>query len=140
MAIYHLHMQVITRGAGKSAVAAAAYRSGQKLTNEFDGEIHDYTRRGGVVHTEIILPDHAPREFAERFVLWNAVEKAENQRNSQLAREMDIALPYELTPEQNLSLVRRYASETFVAAGMCADIAIHEPDRDTPNPHAQIMR
>jgi len=139
MAIYHLHMQVITRGVGKSAVAAAAYRSGDALTNENEGTSFDYSRKGGVVHTEIILPEHAPQEFAERSVLWNAVEKVENQHNSQLAREMDIALPYELTPEQNLALVREYVKRTFVAAGMCADIAIHEPDYEIPNPHAHIM-
>jgi ATP-dependent exoDNAse (exonuclease V) alpha subunit len=139
MAIYHLHLQIITRGEGKSAVAAAAYRSAEKLINDYDGEIHDYTRKGGVVHTEILLPDHAPREFAERSVLWNVVERAENQRNSQLARELNVALPYELTQEQNIALVREYVQRTFVAAGMCADIAIHDPDHEAPNPHAHIM-
>jgi hypothetical protein len=139
MAIYHLHMQIITRGAGKSSVAAISYRSGNALTNENEGTSFDYSRKGGIVHKEILLPDHAPREFAERSVLWNAVEKVETQCNSQLAREMDIALPYELTSAQNIELVRDYVKKTFVAAGMCADIAVHDPDHETPNPHAHIM-
>ena len=139
MAIYHLHLQIITRGAGKSAVAAAAYRSGDALTNENEGTSFDYSRKGGIVHTEILLPDHAPREFAERSLLWNAVEKIETQSNSQLAREINIALPYELSLEQNIALIREYVQRNFIAAGMCADVAIHDPDNKTPNPHAHIM-
>ena len=106
MAIYHCSIKIISRGKGKSAVAAAAYRAGEKITNEFDGEIHDYTRKGGVVHTEILLPDHAPAAFSDRAVLWNAVEKTEKAKNAQLAREIELALPVELTQEQNISLVR----------------------------------
>jgi hypothetical protein len=139
MAIFHLSIQVISRGKGKSAVAAAAYRAGEKLTNEYEGDTYDYTHKGGVIHTEILLPEHAPREFLDRSTLWNAVEKSEVAKNSQLAREMNLAFPYELTAEQNLSLVRRYVRENFVNAGMCADVCIHEPDHDTPNPHAHIM-
>jgi ATP-dependent exoDNAse (exonuclease V) alpha subunit len=139
MAIYHLHLKIITRGAGKSAVGAAAYRSGETLTNEYDGELHDYTHKDGVIYTEMLLPDHAPREFAERSVLWNAVETIERYKNAQLAREVEVALPVELTREQNISLLRKYITSTFVAAGMCADICMHDPDRETPNPHAHIM-
>ncbi len=137
MAIYHCSIKIISRGMGKSAVAAAAYRSGESLTNEYDGITHDYTRKGGVVHTEILLPDQAPAEYADRAVLWNAVEKIEKAKNAQLAREIEIALPKELTREQSISLVREYVKEQFVNAGMCADIAIH--DKQDGNPHAHIM-
>jgi ATP-dependent exoDNAse (exonuclease V) alpha subunit len=139
LAIYHLSIKIISRGKGKSAVAAAAYRAGETITNEYDGITHDYTRKGGVVHTEILLPKNAPEEYQSRAVLWNAVEKAERYKTAQLAREIEIALPVELTREQNISLVRRYVREQFVSGGMCADICVHDPDRETPNPHAHVM-
>lgn len=137
MAIYHCSIKIISRGKGKSAVAAAAYRSGDNLTNEYDGITHDYTRKGGVVHTEVLLPDHAPSEYVNRAVLWNAVERIEKAKNAQLAREIEIAPPKELTREQGISLVREYVKEQFVNAGMCADIAIH--DKNDGNPHAHVM-
>ncbi|MDO4574285.1 MAG: MobQ family relaxase [Planctomycetia bacterium] len=137
MAIYHCSLKIISRGKGKSAVAAAAYRSGESLTNEYDGVTHDYTRKGGVVHTEILLPENAPAEYADRSLLWNAVEKIEKAKNAQLAREIEIALPQELTREQGISLVREYVKEQFVNAGMCADLAIH--DTGGGNPHAHVM-
>jgi len=93
MAIYHLSIKIIGRGKGKSSVAAAAYRAAEKIKSEYDGIINDYTRKGGVVHTEILLPDHAPAEYADRAVLWNAVERVEKAKNAQLAREIEIALP-----------------------------------------------
>jgi len=138
VAIYHLSIKIISRGkGGRSAVAAAAYRAAEKITNEYDGIIHDYTRKGGVVHTEILLPDNAPADYQGRAVLWNAVEKIEKAKNSQLAREIELALPVELTREQNISLVREYVKRHFVNAGMCADICIH--DKNDGNPHAHIM-
>ena len=137
MAIYHCSIKVISRGKGKSAVAAAAYRAGEKITNQFDGMTHDYTHKGGVVHTEILLPDHAPAAFSDRAVLWNEVEKIEKAKNAQLAREIELALPAELTREQNISLVREYIKKHFVAAGMCADICVH--DTGGGNPHAHVM-
>ena len=137
MAIYHCGIKIISRGKGKSAVAAAAYRSGETITNEYDGVTHDYTRKRGIVHTEILLPDNAPAEYSDRAVLWNAVEKIERAKNSQLAREIELALPVELTLLQNRSLVREYVKKHFVSAGMCADIAIH--DTGGGNPHAHIM-
>lgn len=137
MAIYHCSIKIISRGKGKSAVAAAAYRAGEKITNEFDGETHDYTRKGGVVHTEILLPNHAPAAFSDRAVLWNEVEKIEKLKNAQLAREIELALPRELTREQSISLVREYVKRHFVAAGMCADICVH--DTGGGNPHAHVM-
>ena len=137
MAIYHCSIKIISRGKGKSAVAAAAYRSGETLTNKYDGITHDFTRKGGIVHTEILLPPHAPPEFTDRSTLWNSVEKIEKARNSQLAREIEIALPAELDQEQQIQLVREYVKDNFVSVGMCADVAIH--DKKDGNPHAHIM-
>ncbi len=137
MAIFHSHLQVITRGKGKSAVAAAAYQAAEKIQNEYDGFIHDYTRKGGVIHAEILLPAHAPAEYKDRAILWNAVEKVEKACDAQLARSIDIALPVELTREQNIALARRYVGETFVNSGMCVDLCIH--DTGDGNPHAHIM-
>jgi len=137
MAIYHLSIKIISRGKGKSAVAASAYRSGEKIKNEYDGIVHDFTRKGGIAHTEILLPQNAPQEFANRSVLWNSVEKIEKSKNSQLAREIEIALPKELDREKQIELVRNYVKENFVDVGMCADIAIH--DKNDGNPHAHIL-
>ena len=137
IAIYHWNIGIVSRGKGKSAVAAAAYRSGEKLTNEWDGMTHDYTRKGGVVHTEIILPPHAPPSFADRSTLWNSVELYEKAGNAQLAREIDAALPIELSREEQIRLVREYCSSQFVSRGMCVDFAIH--DTDSGNPHCHIM-
>jgi ATP-dependent exoDNAse (exonuclease V) alpha subunit len=137
MAIYHCSIKIISRGKGKSAVAAAAYRAGETITNEYDGIIHDYTRKGGVVHTEILLPEHALEEYADRSTLWNAVEQIEKNKNSQLAREVELALPVELSREQNVSLVSEYVKRHFVEAGMCTDVCIH--DKGDGNPHAHIM-
>ena len=106
IAIYHCNISIVSRGKGKSAVAAAAYRSGEKLTNEWDGMTHDYTRKGGVVHTEIMLPPHAPPSFSDRSTLWNSVELYEKAGNAQLAREIDAALPIELSREEQIRLVR----------------------------------
>jgi hypothetical protein len=137
MAIFHSHIQIITRGKGKSAIAAAAYRAAEAITNEIDGTVHDYTRKRGIAHKEIILPSHAPSEYSDRSVLWNAVEKIEKAENSQLARELDIALPVELTMEENISLARRYVQEQFVNFGMCADLCVHDTKKG--NPHFHVM-
>jgi len=137
IAIFHLSIKIISRGKGKSAVAAAAYRAGELIKNEYDGITHDYTRKGGVVYTEIMLPDNAPPEYADRATLWNSVEQVEKSRNSQLAREIEIALPVELTLPQNKSLVHDYIKRNFVYAGICADVCIH--DTGNGNPHAHIM-
>ena len=137
IAIYHWNIGIVSRGKGKSAVAAAAYRSGEKLTNEWDGMTHDYTRKGGVVHTEIMLPPHAPPSFSDRSTLWNSVELYEKAGNAQLAREIDAALPIELSREEQIRLVREYCSSQFVSRGMCVDYAIHDTDKG--NPHCHIM-
>jgi ATP-dependent exoDNAse (exonuclease V) alpha subunit len=133
-----MSIKIISRGkGGKSAVAAAAYRAGEKIKNERDGMIHDYTRKTGIVHTEILLPQYSPPEYADRAVLWNAVEHIENRSNSQLAREIEIALPIELSTEQNIALTREYVRRQFVDNGMCADLCVH--DKGDGNPHAHIM-
>lgn len=137
IAIYHCNIGIVSRGKGKSAVAAAAYRSGEKLTNEWDGMTHDYTRKRGVIHTEILLPSHAPPSFSDRATLWNSVELYEKAGNAQLAREIDAALPIELSREEQIRLVREYCSSQFVSRGMCVDFAIH--DTDSGNPHCHIM-
>ena len=137
IAIYHCNISIVSRGKGKSAVAAAAYRSGEKITNEWDGMTHDYTRKRGVVHTEILLPPHAPPSFSDRAALWNSVELYEKAGNAQLAREIDAALPIELSREEQIRLVREYCSSQFVSRGMCVDFAIH--DTDSGNPHCHIM-
>ena len=138
IAIYHWNIGIVSRGKGKSAVAAAAYRSGEKLTNEWDGMTHDYTRKGGVVHTEIMLPPHAPPSFSDRSTLWNSVELYEKAGNAQLAREIDAALPIELSREEQIRLVREYCSSQFVSRGMCVDFAIHDTDSGTPHCHIML--
>ena len=137
IAIYHCSIKIVSRGKGKSAVAAAAYRSGEKLTNEWDGLTHDYTKKGGVVHSEILLPAHAPPAFSDRSTLWNSVELSEKSNNAQLAREVEIALPVELSREEQTRLVQEYCSSQFVSKGMIADFNLH--DTGSGNPHAHIL-
>jgi len=117
--------------------SSAAYRSGEKLTNEWDGLTHDYTKKGGVVHSEILLPAHAPPAFSDRSTLWNSVELSEKSNNAQLAREVEIALPVELSGEEQTRLVREYCSSQFVSKGMIADFNLH--DTGGGNPHAHIL-
>ena len=117
---------------GHSAATATAYRSGERLTNEWDGKTHDYTHKPGVVHTEIMLPAHAPLEFQDRSTLWN-VEEIEKSSDAQLAREIKVALSVELSRAEQLALVRSFVKDNFVAAGMCADLALHDKcDREPP--------
>ena len=137
MAIYHCHCKVIGRGQGRSAVGASAYRSGEKLTNEYDGLTHDYTNKNGVVYSEIMLCENAPKEWNDRTTLWNTVELSEKDSRARLAREYEIALPKELNREEQIELVREYVRENFVKQGMCADVSIH--DKGDGNPHAHIM-
>jgi ATP-dependent exoDNAse (exonuclease V) alpha subunit len=137
MAIYHLHLSIISRGKGKSAVASAAYRAGERIKNEYDGIIHDYTRKTGIVHSEILAPSNAPDWVKCRSILWNEVEKTERRSVSRLAREIEVSLPIELNSQQQLELVRDFAYDCFVKEGMIADIAIH--DKKDGNPHAHIM-
>ena len=100
MAIYHMQAKVVSRGKGRSAVAASAYMSCSSMTNEYDGVHHDYTRKKGLMWEQVFLPENAPAEWQERAVLWNAVEDAEKSKDSRLAREFVVALPRELNPDQ----------------------------------------
>jgi Ti-type conjugative transfer relaxase TraA len=142
MAIYHLAMKPIGRSGGRSAVAAAAYRASQKLTNERDGQTHDFTRRRGVEHTEIVLPEGVEAEWAQdRSTLWNAAEAAEKRKDARVAREIEVALPHELSADQRLDLTREFAHELADRYGVAVDFAIHSPhgDTDVRNHHAHIM-
>ena len=137
MAIYHLEAKVISRGAGRSACAASAYLSCSQILNDYDGIQHDYTRKSGLVWQQVFLPEYAPQEWSDRSVLWNAVEANEKTKDSRLAREFVVALPIELDKDQWTELLTEYIQTSFVAEGMCADVAIH--DTDGHNPHAHIM-
>ena len=139
MAIYHLEAKVVSRGTGRSAVAAAAYLSCSKILNDYDGIQHDYTRKKGLVWQEVFLPEFAPSEWKERSVLWNTVEENEKTKDSRLAREFVVALPIELNETQWEKLLSDFISGTFVDDGMCADVAIHDPYPPGHNPHAHIM-
>ena len=139
MAIYHLEAKVVSRGTGRSAVAASAYLSCTNILNDYDGIRHDYTRKKGLVWREVFLPEYAPPEWKDRGVLWNAVEENEKTKDSRLAREFVPALPIELTPEQWQDLLSDFIQTSFVSEGMCADVAIHDPHPPGHNPHAHIM-
>ena len=136
MAIYYLEVKIGSKGKGQSAIASAAYRSGTKLTDEVTGKVFNYTRKGGVVHSEIALCDNAPKEYAERETLWNAVHKIEKASNAQIFREIIVAIPKELTQQEQIDLIRDYV-KVFTARGMCADWSIH--DKHDGNPHAHIL-
>jgi ATP-dependent exoDNAse (exonuclease V) alpha subunit len=135
MSIYHLRAQIISRRDGGNAVAAAAYRSASRLTDEASGIIHDFRRRRGVAHTEIMGPPNAPEWIYDRHKLWNAVESIERRRDAQLARELEIALPVELSLDDHIELIHRYVRYEFVAAGMVVDIAVHRDDSHNPHTH-----
>ena len=139
MAIYHLEAKVISRGTGRSAIAASAYLSCSKILNDYDGVQHDYTRKKGLVWQQVFLPEYAPQEWQNRSVLWNAVEENEKTKDSRLAREFVVALPIELNESQWEKLLSDFISDTFVTEGMCADVAIHDPHPSGHNPHAHIM-
>ena len=137
MSIYHCSIKIISRAGGRSAVASAAYRSGEKLDNGETGIVHDFTHKGGVVMTEIILPINAPERFYNRETLWNEVQKIEKLSDAQFAREVEVALPVEMNREQQTECLRDYINENFVNQGMIADWALH--DKGDGNPHAHIM-
>ena len=137
MAIYHLEAKVVSRGAGRSAVAASAYLSCSRLYNDYDGIQHDYTKKQGLVWQEVFLPAMAPPEWKDREQLWNTVEEVETSKDSRLAREFVVALPIELNRENQIELLQEFIREQFVSDGMCADAAIH--DTDGHNPHAHIL-
>ena len=139
MAIYHLEAKVVSRGNGRSAVASSAYLSCSKILNDYDGVQHDFTRKKGLIWQDVFLPEFAPSDWKDRSVLWNAVEKNEKTKDSRLAREFVPALPIELTPAQWQELLTDFIQNNFVADGMCADVAVHDPYPPGHNPHAHIM-
>ncbi len=142
MAIYHLSVKPISRASGRSAVASAAYRCAIRLTNERDGLVHDFTRKGGVEHTEIVLPQGVTADWAlDRSVLWNAAEFAENRKDARVAREFEIALPHELSAEGRLEAARTFAQDLANRYGAAVDFAVHAPHEqgDVRNYHAHVM-
>ena len=144
MAIYHLSVQVIGRASGRSATGAAAYRAGELgdvIVDARTDEVHDYSRKKGVLHAEILAPKGAPDWALDRAELWNRVELAEKRKDAQLCRELNIALPHELTSFERLDLIRRYVKKNFVAHGMVADVCLHAPsqDEDNKNFHAHVL-
>ena len=137
---FHFSISMISRGKSKSAVASAAYISCEKLTNEWDGVTHDYHNKKGLLHSQIYLPENIPKEFQDRSFLWNSVELNEKASNAQLARNFIIALPKELSFEENKNLITDFMQENFVSKGMIADLAIHdESNEGNNNIHAHIM-
>jgi Ti-type conjugative transfer relaxase TraA len=141
MAIYHFSAKIISRGAGRSAVAAAAYRAASELHDERLGRSHNFTAKTGVVHSEVMLPEGAPELLADRAALWNAVEAGEKRKDAQLAREVEFAIPREMTREQGIALARDFVTREFVARGMVADLNVHwdiGADGEA-KPHAHVM-
>ena len=141
MAIYHFSAKVIGRGTGRSAVAAAAYRSASHLQDERLGRAHDFTKKAGVVHSEVMLPEGAPDRLRDRETLWNEVEATEKRKDAQLAREVEFAIPREMTKEQGIALAREFVQREFVARGMVADLNVHWDicaDGEA-KPHAHVM-
>lgn len=134
----HFTGDIVSRNKGQSAVEHAAYRSGEKLYLDREGETFDYTRKGGVLYTEIMLADHAPVEWEDRQTLWNAVEDFEKKNDAQLARSLEFSLPFELTLEENIKLCKEVA-EYYRKQGMCVDFCIHAPDGGNKNIHCHMM-
>lgn len=143
MALFSWSMQIIKRSSGRSSVAAAAYRSGERLYDERTATIHDYSRRGGVDHKEILLPEGAPRwcRGLGREALWNAVETGERRKDAQTSRELRLMIPRELDPAERITLVRDYLQQAFVSKGMVADVCWHNKiaSDGLEQPHAHVM-
>ena len=142
MAIFHFTVTQTKRSKGQSAIASAAYRSGERLYSEYYGEYSDYTRKGGVICSDILLPPHAPKEYADRQTLWNAVEKAERGKTAQLAYSFEISLQNEFSLDENIALARKFLLEQFVSRGMTVDVSFHEKEHEdggTPNPHFHFL-
>ena len=137
MAIFHCNIQIIGRSSGKTATAAAAYRSGTKIVDDEFGKTHDYTRKGGVAFSEILLCANAPSKYSDRQILWNEVQKIEKQKNAQLCREIEVALPIEFSRNEQIEVVREYIKKNFTDKGMIADWSLH--DKSDGNPHAHIL-
>ena len=141
MAIFHFSAKVIGRSSGRSAVAAAAYRAGERLHDERIDRTHDFTNKAGVLHSEVMLPKGAPDAFTDRATLWNAVETAEKRKDAQLSREVEVALPHELSKKDNIRLAREFVKAEFVEKGMIADLNVHWDigEDGKAKPHAHVM-
>ena len=142
MALFHLSVTQVQRSAGQSAIASAAYRAGERLYSERYGEYSDYTHKGGVICSDILLPPQAPPAYQDRQTLWNAVEEVERHKDAQLAYSFDIALQNEFSLEENIALARQFLLEQFVSRGMVVDFAVHQPDKEDggiPNPHFHVL-
>ena len=136
----HNEISIVQRSHRQSAVAAAAYQSGEKLFCEYDQKVKHYPEKRGIVHNEILLPANAPLEYTDRNTLWNAAEAVEKQWNSQLARRWVLTIPREIPPDQYAVLVREFCQQQFVSKGMIVDFAIHDPHPPGHNPHAQALQ
>ena len=141
MAMYHFNVTQVSRGKGQSSVASASYIAGEKIRDDYYGKTHDYTKKGGVLYSEILLPDYAPERLKDRETLWNEVEKTEKHPKAQLCYNFNFALQNELTYEENLEIAQRFIKDNFLARGMIVDYAIHNPVRkdDIPNPHVHML-
>lgn len=131
------HVDIISRGNGRSAIQKAAYCSRSRIYSEYTGRVYDYTDRHDLVYHTIMLPDSAPDAFHDSEVLWNSVEQKEKAKNARLARDITIALPNEFVHKTHIKMVRQYVQKFFVQHGMCADVSIH--DKGDGNPHAHIL-
>ena len=136
MSIFHCSIKIISRSAGRSVVASAAYRSGERLYDE-TGLLHDFTKKSGIIMSEIMLPENAPKKYLDRSTLWNEVQQIEKRADAQLAREIEVALPVEILRLEQLACIRAYIQDNFTSQGMIADFAIH--DKGDGNPHAHIL-
>ena len=139
MNYFHLEAKVVSRGAGRSVIAAAAYASCSRLYNDYDGLTHDYTRKHWCLYSEVFLPQYAPEEWKDRQLLWEAVESVEKTKDSRLARELVVALPSELSLDDWKSMLKRFVREQGIDLGMCADVNIHDPYPPGHNPHSHIL-
>lgn len=139
MNYFHLEAKVVSRGAGRSVIAAAAYASCSRLYNDYDGLTHDFTRKQGCLYSEVFLPQYAPEEWKDRQVLWEAVESVEKTKDSRLARELVVALPSELSLDDWKGMLERFIREQGTELGMCADVNIHDPYPPGHNPHSHIL-
>lgn len=137
MSIYHCSIKMISKGKGQSAVSSAAYRAAEILLDEQTGQVSDFSKKSGIVFSQILLPDEAPKCFTDRQTLWNSVMEIEKAKNAQVAREIELALPVEFNRGQQITVLQNYVKSNFVDNGMCADFSIH--DKGDGNPHAHIM-
>ena len=137
MSIYHCSIKIISRSGGRSAVACAAYRAGEKLYDKETGTVQDYTNKSGVILSEIKLPEDVPEYLRDRETLWNEVQLVEKQKDAQLAREIEVAFPKEFDRCTQMICAWNFINENFTSKGMIADWALH--DKGDGNPHAHIM-